>query len=127
MQKLQMHIGLLLLRLGVAATFALLLIFRQAVDRDALLVYPAHHVILPLLYVCTGFVAGGYFTKPAASAAALLWLSAALAGLRAGESWFALPIRDCEFAFLFAAIALTGPGRFSAERWVKLKPANDFS
>lgn len=124
MHRLQTHIGLLLLRLGVAATFALLLLFRQAEDRDALLIYPA---ILPLLYVCTVLVAVGYFTKPAASAAALLWFSAALVGLRAGESWLALPIRDCEFAFLFSAAAFTGPGRFSAEIWLKLRSANDVS
>ena len=119
MQALQTHIGLLLLRSGAAATFALLLLFRQAEDRDALLVYPVHRVVLPLLCVCTALVAAGYFTKFAASAAALLWLSAALVGLHVGEPWFALPIRDCEFAFLFAAVAFTGPGRFSAESWLK--------
>lgn len=125
MQGLGTQIGLLLLRLGVASTFALLLIFRHSVDRDALLVYPEHLAVLPLLYLSTLFVVGGYLTKPAAAVAALLWAWAALVGARTGEPWFVLPVRDCEFALLFAALSFTGPGRFSADRCLKLKPAND--
>lgn len=123
LRELREHIGLLLLRVGVSFAFALLLVFRQSVDRDALLLNSA---VFWILVPCTLLVVlGGFFARPAAAAAAVIWVLAAFVGTRAGEPWFVLPVRDCEFAFLFAAVALTGPGRFSVKSWVKFGFADD--
>lgn len=89
------------------------------IDRDALFLHSTRMVTLPILYICTLLVGVGYFARPASAGAALIWAAAAVTGMRARESWFNLRVRDCEFAFLFVALAFTGPGRFSLEHWLK--------
>jgi len=118
-------VGLLLLRIGVSSAFAFLIAMRQTADRDTFLIYPKHFLILGMLCCCTFFVLCGAIVRPASTVAVVLWIAAAGVGLDAGENWFALPVRDCEFAFVFAALAFTGPGRFSVEHWRTLGSTTD--
>lgn len=120
METLQRDAGLLLLRIGTASAFAYLIALRQTADRDALLIYPKYVLILALLYCCTFLVLCGTLVRPAAAAAAVVWIVVAVVGLNTGEKSYGLPIRDCEFAFVFTALAFTGPGRFSVQYWRKL-------
>lgn len=125
MLPLNRDVGLLLLRIGVSSAFAFLIMLRQTADRDALLIYPKHFLILGALYVCAFMVLCGTLVRPASAVAAALWILAAAVGLNASEDWFSLPIRDCEFGFVFAALAFTGPGRFSVDHWKKLASTTD--
>lgn len=120
METLQRDVGLLLLRIGTSSAFAFLIALRQTADRDALLIYPQYFLILALLYGCTFLVLCGTLVRPASAVAAIVWVVAAGVGLSAKENWFALPIRDFEFAFAFTALAFTGPGGFSVQYWRKL-------
>src|SRR5260370_28223850 len=86
--------GLLLLRIGVSSAFAFLIAMRQTADRDTILVYPKHFLILGMLCCCTFFVLCGAIVRPASAVAVVLWIAAAGVGLASRGNLFSLPIKD---------------------------------
>jgi uncharacterized membrane protein YphA (DoxX/SURF4 family) len=117
----EIDLGLLLLRAGMGISFVLLFILKQSHGAS---VFP-HHAgrLWPLIVLSMGalLVACGYFTRVAASLVAASWLWAAYSGVRGGQEWFNFPVRDIEYAFLFAALAFAGPGKFSLDRFRQSK------
>jgi hypothetical protein len=101
--------GLLVLRSGVGASFVLLVSLKQAQG-------PTGGLLLGLAAgaLC---VTAGWATRLAAAGSALGWAWSAYAGLRAGEAWYALPVRAALYTIIFAALACSGPGRFSFDSW----------
>jgi len=57
----------------------------------------------------------GLFTRVVAALSALACLYAAYAALHLGLEWFVLPVLFAEYVFLFTALAITGPGKFSLD------------
>lgn len=113
--RIGLDAGLLLLRLGVALIFILLFALKQSAGKEVFAYHPGR--VAPLVALSLGalLVTCGWLTRPAAALMALAWAWAAYSGLHAGQHWFALPVRAALFVFLFAALALTGPGRYSLD------------
>lgn len=111
--------GLLLLRLAGGIALALVLLLNQPEGHNLFLEFPWRIWLLLLLSVCTCLVVWGVLTRPAAFISMAIWVFAGVSELLARRPWFSLPVRDCEFVFLFAALALAGPGEFSFERWLE--------
>ena len=106
----------MVLRLGGAACFVLLFALPAA---ESALVFPYHpgrRWPLVLLSIGALLVTLGAWTRTSAALVALAWAWALYSGLHLGQGWFALPVRDVEFLILFAALALTGPGKYSIQR-----------
>lgn len=110
--------GLLFLRLAAGAALTLF-IAKHSADHNSLFFSARHFWLLAVLAFSFVFLLGGIFTRLAAACAAFTWALAACGELRAGQTWVVQPVRDCEFVFLFAALAVAGPGRFSAAHWLK--------
>jgi putative oxidoreductase len=68
--------------------------------------------------VGTLFIALGLFTRVSAALAALSMAGALYFSLRMGERWYLAAL----YLLLFVALALTGPGKFSIDRVLKLWP-----
>ena len=108
--------ALLALRVGVGISVLLLFALKQS---EASKVFDGHSSSLALLVILATAalcVTAGFLTRWAAAISLLAWLGAALLELHAGADWFVQPVRSAEFAFLFAALALTGPGKYSLDR-----------
>lgn len=111
--------GLLLLRLSGGGGLALILILNQPEGHNLFLTFSWRIWLLLCVSVCAFFVVCGILARLAAAISTAIWAFAALSELLAGNPWFVLPVRDCEFVFLFATLALAGPGEFSFEPWLK--------
>lgn len=115
--------GLLFLRIAGGLAFALIFVLSPPAGQNLLLEYAWRAWLIGLLAVCSFLVASGIFTRSAAAVAAAVWIFAAYTDLRTRQAWYSLPVRNCEFVFLFAALALAGPGKFSLERRLRPKAA----
>lgn len=111
--------GLLLLRLAGGGTLALILLLNQPAGRNLFLQYSWRIWLLLVLSICACFVVCGVLTRLAAAISVVIWAFAAFSELHAGQPWTDLPVRDAEFVFLFATLALAGPGELSFEYWFK--------
>jgi uncharacterized membrane protein YphA (DoxX/SURF4 family) len=111
--------GLFALRIGAGVSFVLLFGLKQSQGASVFIYHPGR--IWPLLALSFGalFVAIGFRTRLPAGAMALAWGWAVYSGLRGGAEWFALPTRAFLYFILFAALVLTGPGRFSLDHLLR--------
>jgi putative oxidoreductase len=62
-------------------------------------------------------VAAGFFTRPAALALALGMIGALSVSLRLGED----PLRAFLYALTFVVLTVSGPGRWSIDRWMRAR------
>lgn len=104
--------GLFAIRIGVGLSFVLLFSLKQS---EVTKTFVGQHG-LPLVVSITAFVVVcGFLTRWAAALSALAWIWVCYAELRAGLEWFILPVRAAEFIIVFAALAVTGPGKYSLD------------
>lgn len=111
--------GLLLLRLAGGIALALILLLNRPEGHNLFLEFPWRIWLLLVLSICACFVVCGVFTRLTAAISVVIWAFAAFSELHAGQPWTDLPVRDAEFVFLFATLALAGPGKLSFEYWFK--------
>ncbi|HEY3784418.1 MAG TPA: hypothetical protein VGL55_03985 [Steroidobacteraceae bacterium] len=111
----QLDIGLLVLRLGIGAALVLLLTLKQAAGGAEFLACFSRAGLATLLIAGTASVAVGVRTRGVAAFMALIWASLLGAELYTGEPLYLFPVRAALFLILFAALALTGAGRFSVD------------
>jgi hypothetical protein len=113
--------GVLILRLGAGGAFAFILALNQPGSRSWFFEYQWRIWLLVILSSCVLFVVCGVATQGAAVMATLIWALAAYSELHAGQAWFDLPVRDCEFVFLLGTLVLAGPGKLSIEYWLQVR------
>jgi uncharacterized membrane protein YphA (DoxX/SURF4 family) len=111
--------GFFALRIGAGVSFVLLFGLKQSQGASVFINHPGR--VWPLLALSFGalLVAIGFRTRLAAGAVALAWAWAVYSGLRGGVEWFVLPTRAFLYFMLFAALALTGPGKFSLDHLLR--------
>lgn len=110
---MRLDAGLLILRAGVGVCTVLVVALPQAQGSGVPAGVPGRAGWILFLAVATLGVVVGRYARVAAAAASAAWLAAAAGGLASGQPWFVLPVRGAEFAFAHAALALSGPGRFT--------------
>jgi uncharacterized membrane protein YphA (DoxX/SURF4 family) len=109
--------GLLALRLGVGANFMLLFALKQAQGGAVFAFHPGRVWMLAALVLGAALVTFGALTRFAAACMALGSLWALCSGLYAHEPFYLFPVRASLFTILFTALAFTGAGKFSLDRW----------
>lgn len=109
-------VGLLALRIGAAATHAILPFVPEGTK-----IFVHHSGALPLGALACGalVVACGFMTRLVAALLALAWAWSFIDGLHAGELWSDWPLRSLLYAIIFAALWLTGAGKFSLDHWLR--------
>jgi uncharacterized membrane protein YphA (DoxX/SURF4 family) len=116
----RLDVGLLAIRIGIGLSFVLLLALKPA-DATKFLAkatgtIAAGHLGPPsILSIAAFFIMFGLFTRAVAALSASACLYAAVAALHSGLPWFVLPVLSGESVFLFTALAITGPGKFSLD------------
>jgi uncharacterized membrane protein YphA (DoxX/SURF4 family) len=109
-------VGLLALRIGLGLSFVLLFALKQAEGTRVFAFMPGRLWPLAGLSILAFSVVCGFWTELASALSALAWLWALYSGLQAGEQWYGLPVRAILYVILFAALAITGPGKFSLDQ-----------
>jgi uncharacterized membrane protein YphA (DoxX/SURF4 family) len=107
--------GLLVLRFGAGVSIALLCSLKQAAD-DFLFVRSNSVWPIALLCIATFLIVCGFKTRIIAVILGACWLWTSCAELFSTQDWFARPVRSVLFVFVFAAVALLGPGSFSLDQ-----------
>lgn len=113
--------GLLVVRVGLGLSFALLFGLKQSKASEVFAYQPGRVWPLILLGVTGALVVCGFWTEVAAAISALSWTWALYSGLRTGLAWYELPIRAALYAIMFAALAVSGAGRFSLDHALRGK------
>lgn len=111
--------GLLVLRLGMGISFVLLFALKQGRGERVFAGYQGHAWPLVLLAIGAAFVVFGMFGRSIATCVALAWGWAMVSGVRLGEPFYDEPLRSALFCLIFLVLAITGPGKFSIDRWIK--------
>lgn len=117
------NIALLILRAGLAFCFVLLFALKQSQASAIFSSHPA--ALLPLVALSIGaflLVVVGLVTRPAAALSGLSWIVALYSGLHGSTEWSGVPYRSALFVFLFATLAITGPGKFSLDHFFRREP-----
>jgi uncharacterized membrane protein YphA (DoxX/SURF4 family) len=107
--------GLLTLRIGLGISFVFLFALKQSDSAEVFIRHPGRVWPLAALAIGALLVTFGFLARIAAGLSAMGWAWALYSGLQAGEVWYNLPVRAALFVIVFAALALTGPGRFSID------------
>lgn len=105
--------GLLVLRLGLAFSYLFLVLKHHAEAAEVLSGHSGAAWPAILLSVPAFCVAVGFLTEVAAVLSAAAWIWALLSSLQSAQPWVVLPVRDAIYVILFAALAVTGPGKYS--------------
>jgi uncharacterized membrane protein YphA (DoxX/SURF4 family) len=108
-------VGLLVLRIGAGLCFLLLFALKQSEGRTIFISHPGQSLPLVLLSIGALLVTAGLLTRLAAGIVGSCWVLVAYSALHAGWDWQVMPVRAILFAFLFATLAITGPGKFSID------------
>ena len=116
----RLDVGLLAIRIGIGLSFVLLLALKPA-DATKFLakatgtIAAGHLWPANILSIAAFLIMFGLFTRAVAALSALACLYAAVAAVHLGLPWFVLPVLSAESVFLFTALAITGPGKFSLD------------
>ncbi|MBZ5538757.1 MAG: hypothetical protein LAO31_22655 [Acidobacteriia bacterium] len=111
----KIDVGLLALRIGLGFSFVLLFVLIQADGARIFILHPGRLWPLVGLSIAALLVVCGFLTELASALSVLSWAWALYSGLQAGDQWFVLPFRAALYVILFAALAITGPGKFSLD------------
>jgi uncharacterized membrane protein YphA (DoxX/SURF4 family) len=116
----RLDVGLLAIRIGIGLSFVLLLALKPAdatefLAKAAGTIAAGHLWSASILSIAAFFLMFGLFTRAVAALSVLACLYAAVAALHSGLPWFVLPVLSAEYVFLFTALAITGPGKFSLD------------
>ena len=106
-----------MLRIGVELSFILLFTLKQSGAEQIFVLHAGRVWPLVILSIVAFSVTAGFLTEFTASLSSLAWAWAMYSGLRAGVEWYSVPIRAALYVILFAALATTGPGRFSLDSY----------
>jgi uncharacterized membrane protein YphA (DoxX/SURF4 family) len=93
-----------------------LAILRVGLGASCLFVHTANLGLRAALWLCAVLVACGVLTRVTSAAAAAGWCAALIGSLRQGTEWYLFPILATLYLILFAALALSGPGRIAIDR-----------
>ncbi len=107
--------GLLILRVGLGICFILLFALKQSDGAAVFVNHPGRLWPLVALSVGALLVTLGFFARAPAVFMVFSWAWAMYSGLQGGQQFVSLPYRSILFLIAFAALALTGPGRFSLD------------
>jgi hypothetical protein len=107
--------GLLVLRIGTGLCFPLLIALKQSEGRTIFISHSGRSLPLVLLSAGALLVTAGLLTRLAAGIVGSWWIWVAYSVLHAGWDWQVMPVRAILFAFLFATLTITGPGKFSID------------
>lgn len=105
--------ALLVLRLGLGFSYLFLVLKHRAEAAEVLSGHAGAAWPAILLSVPAFCVAVGFLTEVAAVLSAAAWNWALLSSLQSAQPWVVFPVRDAIYVILFAALAVTGPGKYS--------------
>jgi uncharacterized membrane protein YphA (DoxX/SURF4 family) len=107
--------GLLTLRIGLGISFVVLLIvLKQSYGAEVFIHPPGRLWPLAALAIGALLVTFGFLVRIAAVLSAMGWALTLYSALHA-DVWYSLPVTAALYVIVFAALALTGPGRLSID------------
>jgi uncharacterized membrane protein YphA (DoxX/SURF4 family) len=108
-------LGLLVLRIGAGCCFLLLFGLKQSEGKAVFITHAGRSAPLVFLSIGALLVTAGLLTRLSAGIVGFCWLWVTYSALHAGLHWEVMPVRAILFAFLFATLVITGPGKISID------------